>query len=549
MAVLTRPSGGESLGRAVPWDLEIHTIDVGQGDSCLIVARDTVGNNHKNLLIDGGLPDRGFFVNDYVAGLAYVQAVDRILVSNYDADHMGGVRTILEADNLWQFIDELANAVDGFIPGGLAREYQVAAFAAAAAATIWGGNGAGAAAVPRLVGAAQHAISGGETDQQAAAIGVTVVKNNPPNPYGVRFTKTTATLLKIAEPIAIAATNAFRHLPAQSVFDAVVATAPITPLLSLVTNPSKFLTGGIYAAADVLDVGDDPNGYRAPAGWAAAIGGSVPRGGNPIAIGGTTRRRITPHLGDEVLWTRPGTLPPAGAPMVFLTAGTELYWPNRRFFGNEPSNDQSLGVIVRHGTFFWWSGGDLPSACEDPLGTRLLDATKTGLPDPNNQPNGTFPAAQLYAGFKCGHHGAETATDAAFVPAVHARSATVSCGKNTKYKHPRQVTIDHLHDNAPAGPGVAHHFYLTNCNLQRAHVPFSTGANQLNAVGNRSRVSGDNNPANGNAGQHVNRGDIVTRVPAASAALANAPRAYTVDYWEQNPLAGPAAVQTDPLTF
>jgi hypothetical protein len=130
---------------------------------------------------------------------------------------------------------------------------------------------------------------------------------------------------------------------------------------------------------------------------------------------------------------------------------------------------------------------------------------------------------------------------------VHARSATVSCGYNTGYDHPRQVTIDHLHN-----PGVADHFYLTNCNFPRNHVPFSNANNQLAAVGNKSRVSGDNNPDNddsGLGGQHPNRGNVVTRVPAASAALAVAPRPYTVDYFEQNPLAGVPRVLTENLTF
>jgi hypothetical protein len=529
----------------VPWDLEIHTIDVGQGDSCLIVARDTVGNNHKNLLIDGGKPDRAFWVTDYIQALG-IRRVDRILVSNYDDDHQGGVRTLLEADNMWQFFDELANAVDAIIPGALAREYQVAMFAAAAAATIWGGNGNGAAAVPQLVGAAQHAIHGGETDAQAAAIAVNVVKNNPPNPYGVRFTRTTATLLKIVQPIAIAATNAFRHLPAQSVFDAVIGAARMTVLVKLVTPNAQFLTGGMYATADVLDVGDNPHVYSSPGGWVSAISGYVPRGGYAVTIGGTNRQRITPNLGDEVLWTRPGQVPPAGAPLVFVTAGGQMYWPNKSFAGSgQAANDQSLGVVVRHGTFFWWSGGDLPSACEDPLGTRILNNAVPGLPDPNNAPNGRLPAAQLYAGFKCGHHGAQTATDAGFVPAVHARSATVSCGYNTGYKHPRQVTIDHLHN-----PGVADFFHLTNCNFPRNHVPMSQGLVQLGAVGNKSRVAGDNDPHNANAAQHVNRGDIVTTVTAAAAAGANAPRPYTVDYWEQNPIMGAAVgTRTDNLSF
>jgi len=86
-------------------------------------------------------------------------------------------------------------------------------------------------------------------------------------------------------------------------------------------------------------------------------------------------------------------------------------------------------------------------------------------------------------------------------------------------------------------------------------VPFSDPNdpnfnNQRGAVGNRSRVSGDNNPVNTQIPR--NRGNIVTRVPSASALqMAAMPaRPYTVDYFEMNPGMGALpAIRTDNETF
>ena len=45
---------------------------------------------------------------------------------------------------------------------------------------------------------------------------------------------------------------------------------------------------------------------------------------------------------------------------------------------------------------------------------------------------------------KCGHHGSDTSTSQEFLDAVNPTYAVISCGKDNKYGHPKQVTLDKL---------------------------------------------------------------------------------------------------------
>jgi len=69
--------------------LEIHHIDVDQGDATLIVTP-----NGSTLLIDAGLDSRGDEVAAFL-GAAGHTALDAFLNTHYDADHYGGVDVML----------------------------------------------------------------------------------------------------------------------------------------------------------------------------------------------------------------------------------------------------------------------------------------------------------------------------------------------------------------------------------------------------------------------------------------------------------------------
>src|SRR3954452_16041768 len=89
--------------------LDIHTLDVGQGDSALIDVTDGAGNS-RSLLIDGGLPEKAHVVHNYVQNALAGRRLDAVLVTNYDRDHRGGVEALLASDNLWHASQTIALA-------------------------------------------------------------------------------------------------------------------------------------------------------------------------------------------------------------------------------------------------------------------------------------------------------------------------------------------------------------------------------------------------------------------------------------------------------
>ena len=79
----------------IPKNLKIHFIDVGQGDSCLIITP-----QNKTILIDGGGSSSDFDVGKntllpYILDRVFTK-IDIIIISHFDNDHVGGILTILE---------------------------------------------------------------------------------------------------------------------------------------------------------------------------------------------------------------------------------------------------------------------------------------------------------------------------------------------------------------------------------------------------------------------------------------------------------------------
>ena len=79
-----------------PKNLEIHFLDVGQGDSCFIITP-----NHKTILIDGGGSTSSTFdvgkdtVIPYLLDKGYTK-LDYVFISHFDQDHVGGILTVLK---------------------------------------------------------------------------------------------------------------------------------------------------------------------------------------------------------------------------------------------------------------------------------------------------------------------------------------------------------------------------------------------------------------------------------------------------------------------
>lgn len=79
----------------MPWELEIHHIDLQRsGDSTIVIARDN-GNIQKTVLIDGGKAGSADIIHNYLTTTIGVAQVDVIIVTHYDEDHFAGIYTLL----------------------------------------------------------------------------------------------------------------------------------------------------------------------------------------------------------------------------------------------------------------------------------------------------------------------------------------------------------------------------------------------------------------------------------------------------------------------
>ena len=83
------------------WSLEIHHIDVGQGDATFIVARDVNQVTgavlfERSALIDGGRLNQAVNIDNYITGLVpQVPQLDVMVATHYDQDHFNGLRGLL----------------------------------------------------------------------------------------------------------------------------------------------------------------------------------------------------------------------------------------------------------------------------------------------------------------------------------------------------------------------------------------------------------------------------------------------------------------------
>lgn len=95
MVILAVAAGGwyrTHYGSARPIDsqLELHVIDVGQGDCLLLRSKD------EAMLIDTGLRESGDEVEAYLRGQG-IRRLDRLLITHDHSDHSGGLSRVLQA--------------------------------------------------------------------------------------------------------------------------------------------------------------------------------------------------------------------------------------------------------------------------------------------------------------------------------------------------------------------------------------------------------------------------------------------------------------------
>ncbi len=521
-------------------------IDVGQGESCLIIASNIVLGavvQRRTMLIDGGTSVYGRHINDYIANLG-IAAVDHIVISHYDADHSGGILTLLSADNLYRTCETIADAAVAAVGAAAGRgadnPHQTAA-AMSGGYDLNGVNLFGQVAVNAgVLAEALHLPIDNTSRQDADAgsgAGYTALTNAGPNLNPGIFNLGMALRRKAWIKAANDAANTVGTVAAMT---AATITALFNVIRSGVRPDARFLTNGRFRNTNIIDTGDTaglPNGYVN-----IAMNGQVLNNNIGIDAPNLGRMRTSVaqgNLGDEMLWnTGPAAVAaPAGSPAAFLVACNKYMWPAAGpIAGGLNNNDDSIGLVLRFNRFFYYTAGDLPSAGDQLVATGVMN---NGFANPQGGPNFALPAR--IAAFKCGHHGSNNSTSQSYLNTALPRGALISCGTNP-FGHPEQNLVNRLH-----GDVNIQFFYMTNCQLLTIHVPASDAQNQLTAVGNKSRIAGDNNANNLVA--HRDKGDIILRIDTAASNSALAVnRRYQVTYYDEDqpvPIGPPSATGAD----
>jgi hypothetical protein len=236
--------------------LTIHTIDLRQEESALVVAADVAAGRHRTILIDGGLLGYAETVQNFIDPVlrGYGYSLDHILVSHYDKDHSGGVIGLLNADNMRVVSEAISNAVANAAQWAAAgtRSQQIACGAVAAAATILG---AYCLSVNQILTMCQVVFprAAGKTDDEAAEIGfdyalehTNTLQSFPTLQVGeTGRCKNIAKISSVAAAIAIASGNN----PATAAFGAIFLLIGKT-----LPNQPRFDTGGRYCNVHLIDI-------------------------------------------------------------------------------------------------------------------------------------------------------------------------------------------------------------------------------------------------------------------------------------------------------
>jgi hypothetical protein len=241
-------------------ELTIHTIDVEQEESALVVAADVAAGRHRTILIDGGLLGYAETVHDFIDPIlkGYGYPLDRILVSHYDKDHSGGVIGLLNADNMRVVSEAISNAVANAAQWAAAgtRPQQIACGAVAASATILGAWGLNVNQIltmcqvvfPRAVG---------KTDDEAAEIGFNYALEHTNKLQSFPTLQIGETGRRIAKISAVAAAIAIAsgNNPATAAFGAIFLLIARTLPNQTLPNQLRFDTGGRYCNVHLIDIG------------------------------------------------------------------------------------------------------------------------------------------------------------------------------------------------------------------------------------------------------------------------------------------------------
>lgn len=504
----------------MPWNLEIRTIDVGQGESSFIHVYDDDGDESRTMLIDGGLQAQGLPINKELNDvIGDGTPVDHILVSHYDIDHSGGIMALLGADNYSSICQTIAIATNDSASLYTERNKRVAAGTAAACAVFLGAynlpGGGQYLYMARLAAQSAATLTDKNTTlAQAAQIGIDEAENIVDGvndmliPYSSKKKRR-----DVSKTAGYAAAAALATTKPEYEKLADIEEAIFTDFNTFVKPNFRFNTNGRFNTTNVIDTGTTEG---VPEGYERIVRGEVLMSGNKwIKAPDVNRQRSTPALGSEILWNSgpQAKTAPVGSPMIFTMARNKKVWSWTGTLSPAiDNNNDCFAVMLRFNKFFFYTGGDLIAEGEDVIADKIRSVQ---LPNPNG---GSFPIATRIAAFKCGHHGANTCTSQKFLDKAIPAAALISCGNNS-YGHPAPGVVERLHKL-----NSMRYFYLTGCPTETDYIPATAHPPQNQLVfGNKSRVAG---------GIAIPPGDITLTISSEESEADGFDRVFTMTYYD-----------------
>ncbi|MFI7134088.1 hypothetical protein ACIBQ1_51035 [Nonomuraea sp. NPDC050153] len=459
------------------WNLFIDIMDVGYGDSSLIIARDDEGNS-RSMLIDGGSATSALRVHDYVKGKLdrlEIPRLDKIVVSSYNDEHYQGVAGLLVADNVSSFATTLAEVAVREGAAGIDTGRQVAGATAGAYAVCMGGydkpfgNAVGARAwTQNLAQQARGQIKAGMTDEAALHQTWQYLDANKPAPVNGNplLVLDPALVKEIAWAAGLAVGDAFIREGHGGSAPTLIAQQAVKPgvrktLLEVTLHPVtpanlRFDTGDAYTTTQVIDMGPVMNSTTAYANktreLTTAVGGDLPFpegeqiSDRPLLVPpGVARAHVeNPAVGAEIFWNaRPSDQVLDGVPAVFVAyAGGQVMdaeaATRRSFVPNLTGAErQSIGLVVRFNDYFHYTAADLPAAVSE----RVADAivTKGMLCRLHANHDEIMP----FSSVKWGDHGSSTSTSHKFLRDALPHAALITNGP-ALVQNPSQMVVDRL---------------------------------------------------------------------------------------------------------
>jgi hypothetical protein len=319
--------------------LTIHTTDVGQAESAVVVAADVAAGRHRTILIDGGLLGCADTVHNFIDPIlrGYRYPLDRILVSDYDKDHSGGVVGLLNADNMRVISEAISNAVANAAQWAAAgtRPQQIACGAVAASATILGACGPKSDQILTMCQVV-FPRAAGKTDDEAAEIGFNYAleHTNKLQSFPTLFPtfqvgetgRCIAKISSVAAAIAISSGNN----PATAAFGAIFLLIART-----LPNQIRFDTGGRYCNVHLIDIGQPISPSPSAETCADTAIGQHLTTANRMIAPNVNGIRTMPAPGDEMLRNSGAgpTLALSHSPATFCLAINFWVWQG---IGNNP---------------------------------------------------------------------------------------------------------------------------------------------------------------------------------------------------------------------